>query len=139
MTTTTTHPATEKYIDYLKQEGYVPQLDMQGNIVFKREGLTYVLFTSLDDPNFLRLVCPGIWKIDSDELRARTLAALNLVCANIKVVKAFVVDDQVWVAAETFLETEESYKTELPRLLALVAFGVQTSVNQVRSQPPLAR
>src|SRR5580693_2970730 len=105
MTATTT--TTDTYVEYLKQEGFVPQSTAQG-ILFKREGLTYILETPPDDTSFLRLVLPNIWKLEAGVDTSKVLSALSFVNANVKVIKGIVVGDQVSLAADTFLDTPES-------------------------------
>jgi hypothetical protein len=135
MTTTTSSAAL--YADFLRAEGYAPGfevtdaagnkskefIDAQGNVAFKREGLTFILFASPDDPTYLRLVCPNIWKVEGDSTRLyNVISAIN---ANIKVVKAFVIGDQVSLAAESLLETPDSFTVILPRLLPMLVFARQ--------------
>ena len=94
---TALNPTTEVYLDYLKREGFVPQSTLQG-IVFKREGLTYILEAAADDASFLRIVLPNIWKVEAD----------------------------------AFLESPESYKTAIGRLLPALAYGAQAFGTQIR-------
>jgi hypothetical protein len=141
MTTTTDTAAL--YADYVRAEGYAPGFevvdeagnrrreytDAQGNVAFKREGLTFILFASPDDSTYLRLLCPNIWKVEGNATRIHnTISALN---ANVKVAKAFIVGDQVSLAAETLLETPDGFTIILPRLLSILTFARQAFQGQM--------
>jgi hypothetical protein len=144
MTTTNT---SALYADYVRAEGYAPAFeitdeggnkrkeytDAQGNVAFKREGLTFILFASPDDSTYLRLVCPNIWKVEGDPTRVNN--AISTLNANVKVAKAFVLGDQVSLAAEVLLETPDGFTTIVPRLLPILTFARQAFYNQVVGQP----
>ena len=127
---------SETYSEHLKSEGYVPQADNEGNILFKREGLTYILFASHNDPNYFRLVCPIVWQVETDEQRAKANQVISAVNLNIKAVKLFMVENSVSASSESFLANEGDYKAILPRSLAALAFGVQTFASLMNNPPP---
>ncbi len=122
----------DTYLNYLKQEGYVPQSTPQG-IVFKREGLTFILEATAEDTSFLRLVLPNIWRVETGADLPKVLSAISFINANVKVIKGIVSGDQVSLAADTFLDTPESYKTAIARLLPALAYGAQAFGGQMRS------
>jgi len=131
------------YVDYFRGEGFAPGFDVvdeagnkrkeyidgQGNVAFKREGLTFVLFASPDDPTYLRLVCPNIWQVEGDPARVHN--AISAVNANVKVAKAFMIGNQVSVAAEALLETPDGFTAILPRLLPILTFARQAFHSQL--------
>ena len=131
---TATQTPSDEYLDYFKGEGYVPQADNEGNILFKREGLTYILFTDHKDPNYFRLVCPIIWQISTEEQRVKANQVISLVNLNVKAVKLFMVENSVSASSESFLVYAEDYKPVLPRSLAALAFAVQTFASLMNSQ-----
>jgi hypothetical protein len=40
---------TQLYMDYLREEGYRPELDKDGDVVFKHERVTFIIFANEDD------------------------------------------------------------------------------------------
>ncbi len=49
------------FADYLRSEGYSPQTDKDGDIVFKCEGRTYVVIVSESDNDYVQIVYPNFW------------------------------------------------------------------------------
>lgn len=114
----------EMYFDFLKDEGYVPHYDDDGDILFKSEGLTFLVFASEDDEEYFRLALPFFWKIDDADERNRVLAAASRVNAEIKVVKIFTVGDNTWASVELLFGSSEEFKPVFGRALRLLRHGV---------------
>lgn len=112
------------YFDYLKEEGFVPHLDNDGDIVFKVEGISYLLFQAEDDPEYFRLTLPFFWQIESPAERQRVMAAATTVNAEVKVVKIYVVDDHAWAGVEMLIDPIENFRQVFPRCLRLLRHGV---------------
>ncbi|MEW8977035.1 MAG: hypothetical protein AB2385_01410 [Symbiobacterium sp.] len=114
----------EMYLNFLKEEGYVPRYDEDGDIVFKVEGLSYLLFASEDDEPYFRLALPFFWKIESPEEHQRALAAACRVNAEIKVVKVYPVEDKVWASVEMLFSPPDGFRPVFGRALQLLRHGV---------------
>ena len=54
-------------MDFLQEEGYRPSQDEDGDIVFKHEAVTYLLFVEEEDTNYFRLVYPAFWEISTPD------------------------------------------------------------------------
>lgn len=115
----------EMYYEFLKEEGYVPHYDNDGDIIFKAEGLSYLLFAAEDDPAYFRLALPFFWEIESPAERQRVLAAATTVNAEVKVVKLYVVEDHVWASVEMLIDPPESFRPIFTRSLRVLRHGVQ--------------
>jgi len=107
------------YMDFLAEEGYRPYMDEDGDVVFKSEGLTYVIITEEEDEEFVSLVLPNFWSIDSEKELARALKAANEVNRSIKAVKVYVRKDgkNTIAAVEMFVKTPESFNLVFERSL----------------------
>ena len=114
----------EMYFNFLKEEGFVPRYDNDGDIVFKAEGLSYLLFASEEDTEYFRLALPFFWSIDSTEERQQVLAAACRVNAEIKVVKVYPVDDNVWASVELLFDPADGFKPVFNRALRVLRHGV---------------
>lgn len=115
----------ELYYEFLKEEGYVPHIDSDGDVLFKAEGLSYLLFAAEDDPTYFRLAMPFFWEIESPAERQRVLAAAAVVNSEVKVVKLYVVEDHAWAAVEMLIDPPENFKPIFARALRLLRHGVQ--------------
>lgn len=123
----------EMYFEYLKEEGYVPKYDDDGDIVFKAEGLSYLLFASEDDQDYFRLALPFFWSIESEEERSRVLVAAARVNADIKVVKIFPVEDDTWASVEMLINPHDGFKNVFDRCLRVLRHGVDRFAEIMRT------
>ncbi len=120
------------YLDYLREEGYQPRVDEDGDVQFKREGFTYFISVDEEDPEFFGLMLPNIWEIESDEERLYALFACNEATANTKVAKAQVVGDNVWISAEVFLEKPEDFRKIIHRAFSSMDSALEKYVSTMR-------
>lgn len=83
------------------------------DLVFKVEGRNYLLIADADDVNFVRLVFPNFWPLESDEEFAAALQALSMVNSRCKGVKAHAngANNNI-VAAVEFLISADNPKLE---------------------------
>lgn len=127
------------YLNYLKKEGYVPELDSDGDVKFKKEGYGYFIDISAQerDPHYLRIIFPNFWSIDNDLERLEVLAAADYVNSDIKVVKLYTVKDNVWATVEIFLANKQDFKEIFPRLMSVLSGGIESfakKMKQIRKQ-----
>ena len=122
------HPTTQLYFDFLQTEGYVPTVNEQNDVVFKQEGKTFVISVDEDDDQFLRVIFPNFWSVETAEELVRALAMANAINARFKVGKIVVVNNQVWAVAEMFIDSSPELDEFVPRILHILrhtadAFG----------------
>ncbi len=107
--------------EYLSSEGYKYEIDEDGDVHFKYEG-THMYFTvDKNDPSFFRLLMPGVYRLEGD--RTKLLGCLNEIVAETKVLKAFLIGDQVHLSVEIFLDTTPEIKDFFPRCVDLLKEG----------------
>ncbi len=106
------------YVEGLRDAGYVPSVDEDGDVQFEREELAYFISVHPDDPQFFGLMLPYIWEIESDQERLYALFACNVANASTKVAKVQVVGDNVWVSAELFVPKPTEFRSVLSRLFS---------------------
>lgn len=104
--------------DYLKEQGLCPQLKDEV-IIFKYQMCTFIFFVDDDDEKFFRLALPGIYDVTEDN-RISVLEAINEVNKKLKVAKAFIPDDDVWVSAETLMDDTPELDDFVPRILNIL-------------------
>lgn len=120
------------YSDFLRSEGYIPELDKDGDIVFKSEGKTYLIIFDDSDELFFRLVFPNFWRIESPREREQVEAAALAATAGTKVAKVFPINDNVWATIELFGTSPEVIKPVFSRCLSALRSAVNTFVNEMR-------
>lgn len=112
-----------KYIDFLKKEGFAPQIDEDGDILFKFEGYSYYIQVNDDDEQFFRIMLTNIWPISGPEEMNRVLIATDYSNSTSKTAKIFVVRNDVWITAELLIENPDSYQKVFMRALRLIQGG----------------
>ena len=111
----------DELISYLQGEGLMPNKDEDGDIVFKYQMKTYIIFDTSDDEQYLQIALPGIYDVTEDNL-VEVLAACNSVNRGIKVAKAIITGDNksVWTVYESMLDTTPIYGDIIPRALEIL-------------------
>ena len=117
---------TDLYMKYLEDEGYRPSIQAD-LIIFKKEGGTYVVVTDDNDPEYVQILYPGFWPIDSDEERQAAVRAANQATGRTKVGKVFLTDegDNVNASLEAFLKDPEDFAVIFDRTLLVISTAVQ--------------
>jgi len=119
-------------LNFLREEGYAPKVDNDGDIVFKREGLTYILFVSEDDEEFVRLDLPNVWEIESLGERQLVMTAAAEVNRQVKVAKVVPMGDNVWVSAQLLVDPIENVVKVLPRAMNVLSLAVREFADAMR-------
>lgn len=120
------------YVNFLTEEGYRPEIDSDGDVRFKHDGKILFIGVSESDANFFRIVLPNIWKIENDTERRKVLAAVDYSNAKSKVSKAYILNNNVWVAIEMFVGDPEGFTTMFTRCLAALMNGKDNFVVKMR-------
>ncbi len=123
----------QMYFDYLRNEGYTPVIDDDGDVKFKREGMTYYILVPDTDEEFFRIVFPNFWSIDSERDRAKVEQAALHATAETKVAKVFPVKDDTWATIELFCSPPEAFRAVFPRSMRALSAAVDTFVEKMRS------
>ena len=108
----------ETYSAHLAAEGFRPEITQSGNVRFRREGRSYVIYVDENDPTYFRLVLAFSAEDKSPQARLRRIEGCNTASAEVKVVKAFLDSDgDPNFSSEMFLIVPGDFKTMLARLL----------------------
>jgi hypothetical protein len=116
----------------LNAEGYVPTFDRDGDVVFKCEGASYIIFVDEEDDEFFRLVIPNIWSIKSEDDRAQVERAAVHATAKTKVAKVFTVGDDAWASIEMFCSPPTVFRAVFPRSLRALQAGVKNFLEAMK-------
>lgn len=113
-----------KFCEFLREEGYFPKLDDDGDITFKVAGHIYLVSLD-DDEQYLRIVFPNFWEVDSQDERQIVEKVALEVTAQVKAAKVFITkNDKVSAAIEMFSSSLENSKIVFERCLAALNAAV---------------
>ncbi len=113
---------TEELVkEYLASEGYRYNIDDDGDIHFKYEGIDLFFTVNTDDQSYFRLIMPAIYKLEDN--REKVLEAINTVTRDLKVLKAFLVEDYLWLSVELFIDSSPELGDFFPRCMGLFKAG----------------
>lgn len=113
---------TEELVkEYLSSEGYRYDIDGDGDIHFKYEGIDLFFTVDKNDQFFFRLIMPSIYTLEGN--RTKVLEAINTVTRDLKVIKAFLVEDHLWLAVEMFIDSSPELEDFFPRCMGLLKAG----------------
>jgi hypothetical protein len=115
---------SERYLTYLRDEGYVPRLDDDGDVVFKYEGRGFALYGDEHDAALFRLVHPFIWQVQSEEEQDLARDVMNDLNTRFHVVKFYQARGHIWASVELFLDRDDAFATVFPRVLRLLTQAV---------------
>ena len=73
------------------------------------------------DNNYLRIIMPGIYDVAGD--RERVLEAINTIARELKVIKAFLVNDSLWLSIEMFIDSTANIDNFIERCLDIMITG----------------
>lgn len=110
--------ASDLLENWLKNQGFKSERDSDGDLLFRYEGLHMLCSKDDNDKQFLRLFMPGIYTVDGD--RSKVLEAINTISRDIKAVKAFLVEDKLWVSLEMFIDSTPDIDDFIERCLDIM-------------------
>jgi hypothetical protein len=125
------------YVQFLVDEGFDPDIDDAGDVMFECGGRTYYLMVDDDDPDYFRLLFPNFWSVDSEAEHRRALLAAAEVTAEIKVAKVYVLGDDTQAAVEMFLADPADLGRVFPRALRAVQGAVRRFCEIMQARPRL--
>ena len=90
--------------EYLAEQGFRYEIDGDGDLHFRAEGVNLYCTDSGKDQQYFRIIMPNIYKIENT--RMKVLETVNRLSREYKVLKAFVTEsDNLWLSIEMFLDS----------------------------------
>jgi hypothetical protein len=109
-------------VSYLRTEGFAPSIDEDGDIMFKREGIThYVIIDRTEDSPYFLILQRGL-NIEEGYDKQKVLQIANEV-NYYKGIKVRLYDTSISIRAEMFLQNAEHFKAVFYRIIALMNFA----------------
>lgn len=111
---------SEMVLNFLRQQGFCPEIDQDnGNIIFKFQMANFLFINNDEDEEFFQLIMPGIYDVTEDQ-REIIMETANKVNHSIKVVKACILRDSVWLFFEILLDHTPDVEDIIPRALSIL-------------------
>ena len=120
---------TEMVLDFLRKEGFCPDVQDNGDVVFKYQMSLFLYVNNSEDEEFFQLVMPAICDVTEDNreimleaVNKLTMAhlreAINKLNFSMKVVKATIFNDEVWLFFENILDNSPEVGDIIRRALS---------------------
>lgn len=122
---------TEMVLNFLKEQGFCPQVDERGSIIFKYQMSTFIFMNNDEDEEFFQLAYPGIFDV-TEENRELVLEAANKVNSRIKVAKVIIPSDDVWVLFEVILDQSPEVGSIIQRGLGILMHARQVFYEEMQ-------
>jgi hypothetical protein len=120
----------EMYMDYLRQEGYAPSVDSDGDVAFKSDGRTYYIIVDEGDPVYFKIMFPNFWEIESGAERTNASAVIMSVNRGVKVAKVYIgSNDYATIIADIYLDAKEDFSRHFPRMFSAIQTARQNFIN----------
>jgi hypothetical protein len=120
------------YVDFLLAEGYKPEIDKDGDVIFKYEGKNYFIQVNETDGQYFRLVFPSFWPIESEDERKKVLLAANNSTWMTKGAKICMVRNDVWISVDVFMATPDQFRDVFKRSLTAIQSGLANFMAEMK-------
>lgn len=115
--------------EYLASEGYRYDIDSDGDLHFKIEGVHLYCTNNGNDEKFLRIIMPGIYEVENN--REKVLEACNKISRDYKVLKAFLVEDRLWLTIEMFVDSSPEVGDFIQILFSILINGYKDIAKEI--------
>lgn len=122
----------QRYKDFVTREGLPAEFDPDGDVRFTYEGGTYLIIIEEDDDQFFRITYPNFWAIESETERERAYQSANIATERTKVVKVYLVKDNVWASVELFQASPDHFEAIFRRSLSAIRTAVHHFCDKMR-------
>lgn len=106
--------------NWLKEQGFRTERDADNDVRFSYQGV-HMFCCDNSDESYLHIIMPGIYDVDGD--RERVLEAINTISRDIKAIKAFLVDNSLWLSIEMFIDSTPDVEDFIKRCLDILIAG----------------
>lgn len=115
--------------NWLKGQGFRCNRDDDNDLCFRYEGVNMICSDDERDDQYLRVFIPGIYKVDGD--RVKVLEAISTICREIKCIKAFLVDDYLWLTIEQFIDSTPDIEDFIERCLDILIAARRKAAEEI--------
>lgn len=121
----------DMFMDMLEDRDIEGWIDADGDIQFEHGDYTMFIEINEEDNEFFRVVLPNIWPIESDSEEVMVAFACNAVNSTKKTVKAYITQDNVWIAIELFVKDQKNIEPIFDRSVDVIYEAVEMFVDNM--------
>jgi hypothetical protein len=123
----------QMYVTYLKQEGYQPEVDSDGDVAFKAEGRYFYISVDEDDLEVFTIVFPYFWEIESLSERREALLAASNANRTTKIAKIYLTpDDDTSIIGQTYLVKPDDFKLFFGRMVDAIMTARRKFIDEMQ-------
>ena len=109
-------------VNFLKEKGFSPSIDKDGDVEFKSEGKTHWISILSESPFFIEIFKMGSSLEGKNGLnRNIAIKACNGVNAELPVINAHCDDKDVWFYIELYITSSEEFKSVFEKYLEIMS------------------
>ncbi len=113
------------YEQWLTDNGLIHNIDEDGDLHFKYQMCNFFILNPQEDDQFLHIILPNIWSIESEEERMNALKVANELNMGRKVLKVVVGESNTTLTVEMFIDQTPDVEDFMERLLDILIEGRQ--------------
>jgi hypothetical protein len=115
-----------RYLAFLREEGYTPSIDSDGDILFKIQGKSYYIIVNEDDAEHFMILYPNFWSADTAQKRRQATLAASYATRMTKVARVYLgSNNHTTATSEVFLSAPEDYRYIFHRMLRSIATAIE--------------
>ena len=124
----------DQYLDILREEGFKGEVDSDGDIHFKFEGMSYFIMVREDDETYHSILFPRFWNLESQDEKIKALMVTNSMNLQYKCGKLFLVGELESVSAsiQIFLINPAELKKFFSRMVGILKGMVDEFVVEMK-------
>lgn len=120
------------YVTYLREQGYQPNVDSDGDVTFKAEGRNFYIAVDEDDLESFRIIFPSFWEIESEEERLKAYEAAMYATRTTKVARVYITSwDNTSVDANIFVGKPEDFKLHFRRMIDVILIARRDFIDKM--------
>lgn len=110
--------------EYLRAQGYRPEVDEDGDIRFNAEGVPYFVIPPEDNP-YYNIITMGRWWVQDVGERTRMVMACNEASRQVKCAKVWILKDTVAISIEAYCASVSAFLATFARSLSAMQTAAQ--------------
>lgn len=115
--------------EWLSSEGYRPEIDGDGDLRFKVEGISFYCTKNGTDNQYFRIILPNVYTVENN--RAKVLEVANKISMEYKVLKAYVIEENLWLSIEMLIDSTPEVGDFMPRCIATLQSGLRDVISEL--------
>jgi hypothetical protein len=123
----------QMYVSYLREQGYQPSIDSDGDIAFKAEGQNFYILVDENDLEYFSILYPQFWEIESEAERRKVAEAASYATRTTKLVSVYMTsDNDTSIRACIFVSKPEDFKNHFARMINIIMIARGKFIDEMR-------